>query len=160
MIESQRIQRVSRVMQRLCVFLVGVLPLIVVLTWFVFDDLLLAATQHLGIPLNPENFTFTIRLLACSVSLIPVAMICYCLWQLGHLFTLYQADKIFGQENTQALLNFARMLLIYAIAKPITTTLLVLIVTFNNPPGERLLVITLSSNDLAVFFISAGCHEI
>lgn len=151
--DSQRIQGISRFMQHLCTFLIWVLPLSVVLMWFVFDDFLFGVVRE-TVSVKVDSFSFMTRLLGCLVNLIPVGLLAYGLSKLRRLFSLYQARQIFGQENTQALLSFARMLFAYAITKPITSAITSVIVTFNNPPGERQLAISLSSNDLGVFFIS------
>lgn len=150
----QRIQRISRFMQHFCTFLIWFLPLLIISIWFVFDDLLFALVKE-TVAIKSDHFSFTARLLACLVNLVPVGLLVYGLSRLRDLFRLYQASQIFGQENTQALLSFARLLFAYAIAKPIASAVISVIVTFNNPPGERQLVLTLSSNDLGVFFISA-----
>lgn len=152
---SNRIRRVSRIMQRLCTVLLWLLPFTVIPLWFIFDEALLQHISKLGhVQTEFANFTTTTRVLGCLVSMIPMAIMIYGLLHLGHLFRLFSEGEIFGAENVYELLKFTRSLFAYGIVNPFAGALISVIVTMNNPPGKKQLVIALGSQDLTIFFIA------
>ncbi len=157
---SSRIQRVSRIMQGICTFLIWVLPVYVIGVWFIFDEALLQHITKLG-HVEPHltifsitTFSITTRILGCLVSMVPMAISIFGLFHLGHLFRLFGQGEIFGSENVHELLIVTRSLFAYGIATPIIGAVLSVIVTMNNPPGEKQLAFGIGTDDLTIFFIA------
>ena len=83
-----------------------------------------------------------------------MAISIYGLFHLGHLFRLFGQGEIFGSENVHELLIVTRSLFAYGIANPIIGAVLSVIVTMNNPPGEKQIAFGIGSDDLTIFFIA------
>ena len=69
------------------------------------------------------------------------------LWQLWQLFGEYAAGRVFAAAAQQHLRGFAAALLASAVLTPLLRTAVGIALTLGNPPGQRLLVFTLSWND-------------
>jgi hypothetical protein len=69
------------------------------------------------------------------------------LWQLWRLFGEYAAGRVFAPAAQRHLRGFAAALLASAIVTPLMRSAVGVALTLGNPPGQRLLVLTLSWND-------------
>lgn len=72
------------------------------------------------------------------------------LWLLGRLWQLfgeYRTGRVFSATAVMALRGFARALLTTALLTPLHRTALGLALTWGNPPGQRLLVLSLGWAD-------------
>ena len=85
--------------------------------------------------------------IGAAVSVLPVAVGLYALWQLWQLFAEYAAGRVFGTAAAQRLRRFAWALLGTAVLAPMVRAAMSVVLTFGNPPGQRMLVIGLSWND-------------
>ena len=152
---SGRLQRVSRVMRYICLFGVWISPVCLLVLWFSDGDTSMKMIAHHA-HLNTDNIsiTFTTRVLGFLINSISVAIIIYSLIQLGELFRLYSEGEIFGSDNVNRFLKFARSLFALGIINPVVGGLLSVILTMNNPPGERQFAIGFGSGDASNFFIA------
>ena len=69
------------------------------------------------------------------------------LWQLWRLFGEYAAGRVFAPAAQRHLRGFAAALLASAVVTPLMRSAVGAALTLGNPPGQRLLVFTLSWND-------------
>ncbi|MFT3957266.1 MAG: DUF2975 domain-containing protein [Piscinibacter sp.] len=145
--------RVVWVVRALCVL--GVLTLLAVPPWFwlsadnvrtlgpalagVSDVVVDAGTQRIG----------------AAVSVLPVAVGLYALWQLWQLFGEYAAGRVFGLAAVQRLRRFAWALLGAALLAPLVRAVMSVVLTVGNPPGQRMLVIGFSWNDYLAVLLAA-----
>ena len=86
-------------------------------------------------------------LLGALASLPGVLLGLAALWQLWRLFGEYAAGRVFGAPAQRHLRGFAAALLASAVVTPLMRTAVGVALTLGNPPGQRLLVFTLSWND-------------
>ena len=70
----------------------------------------------------------------------------YTLLQINNLFSFFGQGKIFGIDPADAIRRIGIGLLIMSIFSVASRTAFVVILTFNNPPGQRALSINLSSD--------------
>ena len=86
-------------------------------------------------------------LLGAAASLPGVLLGLAALWQLWRLFGEYAAGRVFASAAQRHLRGFAAALLASAVLTPLMRTAVGVALTLGNPPGQRLLVFTLSWND-------------
>jgi hypothetical protein len=79
----------------------------------------------------------------------------FLLWQLWGLFGEYARGNVFGRRALQHLRRFSVGLIVNAALHPVTLTASVLAVTLGNPPGQRQLLVSLSSDDYQRLLLAA-----
>lgn len=149
-----RIQRVSKSFKLLCSALLIITPLLPVFYWSFFNSLSLDFTDDLPIAINGPLPISTL-LMACLVSFLPVSATVYGLWNLRKLFSLYQQAVVFTDKNANYLRKFGISLFFWVAANKIFSSLISVILSMNLAPGERMLVITINSEDIATLVIGA-----
>lgn len=138
--------RVVFVVRALCVL--GVIALVAVPIWFWLspDNVLALGPQMAGVS-GAIAVDDRARALGAVVSLLPVAIGLYALWQLWTLFAEYGAGRVFGRTALARLKRFAWALLAAALLAPLVRAAMSVVLTLGNPPGQRQLVIGLSWDD-------------
>ena len=151
----KRIQRLSLVMQWLCWLAIVVAPTLVIGIWVNFQDLASLIIDPGTINYQAEHIGPINLLLGCAISMIPTGILIYGLFRLKALFLLYQQAKFYTEANIKHLRAFATALFAKALITPITGALISVVITMNNPPGQRSLSIGFGSNEIAAGFIAA-----
>ena len=77
----------------------------------------------------------------------------FALWKLRKMFQLFAAGEVFSALATRHLFNAAKGMVIWGVITVFSATVVVLILTANAPAGEHMLVINVSSAELASIFI-------
>jgi hypothetical protein len=148
---AQRLGRLARVVRCLCVLAAAVLAAWPVLLLFAPDSLVaIGAGQAPGIDLRDllqGEFTFAARSRVALASLLPCGLGLALLWQLWGLFSEYQRGAVFSVRALTCLRRFASLLVLLALSSPLTQVLMSVAISLDNPPGQRQIVISLSSND-------------
>jgi hypothetical protein len=93
------------------------------------------------------------RLLAFLADLIPLSAIIYGLQKLRALFRLYENRMIFTEQNVDCFRSLGRALLVWVVCHVVRTSLLSVILTIDNPPGQRILALMFDSGDFAGVFV-------
>jgi Protein of unknown function (DUF2975) len=155
---AERLRRMALWMRALIALGALILVLVPAFFWTAEPGALQkAAADLLPAGAQPGRFTITpeVRYGAIAVVAVNVAVGLYALLQVWHLFGAYGRGVVFGPEASGCLRRLAWALMAAALVRPVTNTLVVLLLTWNNPPGQRQLVIGLSWEDyLSVLF---GC---
>ena len=99
---TERIRRTSRLFQRLVILLMGLLPLTAGLAWAFVDlnDLDFGFTAEEVGPLTSFE-----RWSAAALSIIPLSVSLFALYNLQRLFALYADGKFFDSENVRCFRN-------------------------------------------------------
>ncbi|MGM9491778.1 DUF2975 domain-containing protein [Ideonella sp. YS5] len=151
---AQRLRRLARLVRGLCVLAAVVLGAWPVLLLFAPDSLVaVGAGQAPGIDMRSllqGEFTFATRIRVALVSLLPCGLGLALLWQLWSLFGEYRSGAVFSVRALTCLRRFASLLVLLALSSPLTQALMSVAISLDNPPGQRQLVISLSSNDYAL----------
>ncbi len=148
-----QITRLSRVLWWLANLLMVLVPVGVAWTWTHFDQLAPFLPSMAGIPYDPERVTTSILVGAFCLNMIPGAIAIYGFWRLRRLFGLFAVGRYFDVEVIRCVRNFASAALAYGLAAPLTRLLIGLLVSLSNPPGERVLLVRISSDDLVIVFL-------
>ncbi|NQZ49912.1 MAG: DUF2975 domain-containing protein [Moritella sp.] len=85
--------------------------------------------------------TLTTRILASIASLFLCSIIMYALKVLINLFRSYERDEIFSLDNVMSYHKLGYSLFYWVGASVVYGALISVILSFNNPPGDRMLVI-------------------
>lgn len=151
-IDSTPLQRVRRIAawMRALVLAGGLLVVGMALFAWASPDWV-QATIAQGLGLAPERITLTpeVQLYGALVTLLPVGVTLYAMAQVWHLFGDYAKGRIFTLAASTRLRRLAWSLIAAAGVQALTRTLHGLVLTMHNPPGRRMLIVQLSSNDYA-----------
>lgn len=88
-----------------------------------------------------------------------LALVVAVLWQLWRLFGCYRQGQVFSATALHHLQRFGWGMVLLAVAEPLSRTAASVVLTLDNPPGQRMLVVTLGSHDytlglLALVFVA------
>ncbi|MBL8644598.1 MAG: DUF2975 domain-containing protein [Rhodospirillaceae bacterium] len=158
MTDLERLSAVSRILGWVCLALMIFLPLWVVAGWLSFDTWGSTMASRLGIARDyavPETLSAEQVMLGITVTMAPVSTMIFGLWNLRKLLAGFGAGRIFTLENTRALKIFAWSVLMVIVVQFLTDGLLSMVLTLNNPPGQRVLALGLSSDQVVAFFFGA-----
>jgi hypothetical protein len=147
---AERLRRMSRWMRVLIAIGALILLLVPGMFWLAEPAVLQrAAADLLPASAQPVQFSITpqVQRWAIGVVAFSVALGLYALLQVWHLFGAYGRGIVFGPEASSRLRKLAWALMATAFVRPLTATLVVVLLTLNNPPGQRQLVISLSWED-------------
>lgn len=148
----EKIKRTSRFFQRFVITLMGLLPLTICLIWVFFDlhELDLGFTTLEVGPLT----TFE-RWSAAMLSIIPVSVSLFILFNLQRLFGLYAEGEFFETENVRCFRNMGWALVIIVPVNILFNAALSVLLSFDQPAGEKMLSIAISGDDIGIAIIGA-----
>lgn len=133
------------VVQLMCVL--GALILVAVPLWFWSSpDWVARMSEQLAgvrdVSIGPRTLWW-----GALLSLLPVTLGLYALWQLWCLFRGYALGRVFTRPALAHLRRFAWSMLAGALLAPLLRAALSVLLTLGNPPGRRQLVVGLSWDD-------------
>jgi Protein of unknown function (DUF2975) len=100
-----------------------------------------------GMPVTLDVWTRTMGFAVCTV---PMAVLVWLLYHAYALFDGYRLGHLFTDEAPVRLRRIGLSLLALAFLRPVTATLLGVVLTLSNPPGQRLLAIGVSIDDYII----------
>ncbi|MBC7954986.1 MAG: DUF2975 domain-containing protein [Cytophagales bacterium] len=144
------------------------------IAWWVRGLMLLAGVVLVSLPLafwlNPvllaqalsampkpgaASLTPTIRLVTVAALLPLVAMVLFGLQQLWRLFDGYARGEVFTEIASTRLRRLAIVMMLMCLVKPLTGAVMSVILSWNNPPGQRAITLGLSSDDYVYLLLGA-----
>lgn len=150
-----RIQRVSAIFQSIFTVLIFCVPIITLAYWTFFNFLPAGLTNHVfPVPIHKPLSPFVL-VIAFIVSLIPIFVVLFGVFNLKSLFKLYEKEVIFSNQNAEYILRFGYSLMAWVAANFIFVILISLVLTFDNPVGNRMVVAELNVQDIAMLIIGA-----
>jgi len=149
-----RIQRVSRTFRRLLTVLIFCVPVITLMYWLFFNFLPFGFTAELPVAIN-QTLPLKTLLLAFLASLIPVSVAIYGMVNLQKLFKLYEKAIVFSEQNVKCFRHLGYALIYWVFANLIFTLLISIVLTFNNAPGERMMVAQFGVSEIGTLIIGA-----
>ncbi len=149
-----RIRSVSAKFKMLFGALIIIKPLSDLLYWLNFNHLPSAFNNELPVAVTAPLASSTL-IFAFLVSLIPTSIIIFGLINLRTLFTLYEKGIVFTQKNVQCFRNIGIALIALILANLAHGALLSVVLTLNNPVGERTISLTFGSEDLSALIMGA-----
>lgn len=157
-----KIQRVSFYFRIFFQCLFYAIPLVLTLFWLLLPDNV--GTEQWGGLINfiPENIQQKIltplpantKFLGFLISLIPVTVSEVILFFLIRLFRQYEKNEIFNLDSVNYIKKIGRTLLIGCVLAPFHEALLSATLTWHNPIGQRIAVISLSGTSVIIVLTS------
>lgn len=105
---------------------------------------------HLGLNGVPVALDLSTRAVAFAASMIPMAVLLYMLHQAYALFDAFRIGNVFTATAPIRLRRIGSCIVALALLRPLTATLLGLILTSANPPGQRILAIGVGIDDYMI----------
>jgi len=150
---TQRITIMSMRLKKTCTVLIYCLPLVSGLFWFFFNWLY-ARVPMIPLPVRLDHEVDGItRLFAFLADMIPVSVVIFGLFRLRILFSLYEKALIFTEQNVDCFRSLGRALILWAVCDVIRTSLLSVILTLQNPPGQRMITVSFDSGEFTGVFV-------
>lgn len=149
-----RIQRVSGTFRLLFTVLIFFIPVMTLMYWMLFNYLPAGFTTELPVAVS-QDLPFLTLLLAFLVNLIPVSVAVYGAISLRELFKLYERAIVFSERNVNCFRRLGYTLISWVFANLIFVVLISVVLTFNNLPGERVVVAQFGSSDVVTLIIGA-----
>ncbi len=158
-----KIAHISAVFRILLQIILVIMPLSIASSWIiaphdiVFHGKLIGIFYSSPIPVNLHigyAITFEIKVLGFLVNMLTVGTVMLILYFLVQLFKNYQHKKIFSLENVSIIRNIGYALIAWQVLIPIKQALLLLLLTWRNGPGERIVAANFSDNNVAVILIA------
>jgi hypothetical protein len=148
-----RIRRASRRLRYLLLSLLFIMPVVDGLVWLninrfpeiIYKNIL----PYFVVPPLP----FTARCLGFVVTLIPMGVAMCGAFYLMQLFALYEQGHIFMMDNVRCFKKLSYVLIWWFVAGILYNSLLSVALTLHNPPGQRIMILELSSSDLTALLL-------
>lgn len=151
---SNRIKVISRRFRLLCTVLLFLVPVVSIIFWVFFNKLYPQLGSMLHLPAEPaRDLSGMTRFMAFLVDFLQIGVIIYGIIQLRRLFGLYEKGVIFSKDNVACFSSLGRTLMVWIVANIVSQSLLSVVLTFSNPPGQRCLTVGISSRELTVLFV-------
>ncbi len=151
----QRIQRISRIMARVCLALIVLLPLALVIYWATASAPELAAQGNLQAAVIRAPLQVWQRIAAAFVSALPLACLLMGVWQAKLCFAQFAKGDVFTASAVGCLRRFAGWTATAALAAIVAGAVISVLLTLNNAPGTRQLALGISSNQVFTLFFAA-----
>lgn len=131
------------------------LALVPLLFWTAPDWVRAAGPSIAGLGEHPMVIDERALRIGALASLPSVLLGLFAMWQLWRLFGEYAAGRVFAGPAQRHLRAFAAALLASALLAPLMRAAIGVALTLGNPPGQRLLVFSLSWNDYLAILCGA-----
>lgn len=151
----QRIRRLSGVLVLVCWALVLLLPLAWLWYWITSDAAQLALQAHLPAGGIQPGLPAWQRVVSALVNAVPMVCVLLGVWQVKQCFEAFAQGQVFTAHATAHLRRFAGWIAAAALAAILTVPVISVLLTLHNLPGERQLVISLSSDHVFTLFFAA-----
>lgn len=135
-----RIRRAGRRLRLAACFLIAPVLLAPPLWWLLAAAPTASLGLSFGVPI-PDDPSTVQRLLAGAVGLLPAGFVAGALWTLARLFRRFEDGDVFGPGTEVAFRGLGRILIGWSCAGVVHGTLLGLVLTMDNPVGQRALSI-------------------
>lgn len=147
-----KVRRLARQGERAAIFFI--LALLVYMLILAFNRAQLILYLRMQLPPDAMSAPSDASvLLAAGVSLVPAVLFLAVLWNVWRLFRLFGHRDVFDAAVPSLLGRIGRLSLLTAATSIVGRTLVVLAMTYESPPGHRLLSIDINVGDVASLVI-------
>ena len=149
-----RVRRISRWMVAACWVLLVVLPVALVGYWATASEAMLAGHANLPPQALLGPITAWQRVAAGAVMGLPLALLLAGVWQARRCFEMFAQGQVFTLQATTLLGRFAGWVAWAALAALLASSATSVLLTLNNPPGQRHLAIGIGSDHVFTLFFA------
>ncbi len=151
----ERIRRAGRRLRKACTAMIWALPFVAALFWLglnYFPEFSREALRD-QLPIKIQGqLPFRHLVLGYLVNMVQMGVVIYGLINLRRLFRLYEQGLIFESENVLCLRQVGKAIIVWAVAETFVNSVLGIVLTLHNPPGQRLLQVGVSSAQALLLF--------
>jgi len=148
------IKKISSRLRLICNIIFFLTPIITIFYWGFYNHLPNEYQYAIVRQYLQTNYLPLItRVLCAAIMMIPGVIIMLASKYLIELFRLYENNVFFSPNNVTYMEKLGKIVIIWAFMDIIVGTLLVLAISFNNPPGQRYLSIGVGSFQLSSLLI-------
>ncbi len=152
----ERIKKRSRFFKLLFIGFIIITPAISVIMWMFYNNLpYLMKIQIMKEYLitSPVNLAVDQRIYSSLAALAVSSILMWGFYVLIKLFSLYEKGVIFSRGNVECYRKLGYIIIISMIAGIIHNSAMSVIISLHNPPGQRVVTLSLSSADIAMCII-------
>lgn len=149
----EKIQRASRRLRYLLSVAIWLMPLTNAIFWLNMNrmpDLVLKKIVPFAVTMP---MPLTSLVLGSLVTMLPTGMTMVGAYYLRQLFLLYEQDQIFLLANVRCFKKLSWVLIWSFAVEIVSRSLLSVVLSLPNPPGQRIVTIDLSSSDLTTLLV-------
>lgn len=149
----EKVRHISKRMATFCNLLMVSIPLVLIWSWIDFEGArALGFYERVAYPIDaPATLSLAMGFL---VSAFLTVFIIGAIYHLREFFKFGIKGNMFSEQGGDAFHKSAKYLVIYAFLSIPAETLIGVILTINNPVGERLLKLSFNTYDLSLIFLS------
>lgn len=149
----EHVRHLSGVMKKICTFVMYAVPVSMVMIWTNYE-----AARSLGffhrLPDEMAHHTAINYIGGFLISGLLALLAVSAVYHLRRFFALNSEDKIFSAESAISLHRFSKYTILYALLSIPVESALSLVMSFNNPVGERMISLSFQTYDFTVIFLS------
>jgi Protein of unknown function (DUF2975) len=145
-----RLGRLSAIMCGVVVLGGALAELALIWVWISPTLVEMLVVPRLGMGAVPVVLNGWTRGAGFAVCMLPMAVLAYMLHQAYALFDGYRVGNVFTDAAPVHLRRIGFSMLALAVLRPLATTLLGVVLTMSNPPGQRILSIGVSIDDYMI----------
>lgn len=151
-----RVRRISLGMVWACRALLVLLPLAFAAYWVVASDAQLLALSQLPAQVIPSVASLAPwqRLVGGVVMAVPLGLLLVGVWHAQRCFVRFAQGQVFTAEATARLRRFAGWVAAAALGALLAGVVASVVLTWNNPPGQRHLAIGIGSDHVFTLFFA------
>ncbi|MBI1179519.1 MAG: DUF2975 domain-containing protein [Alphaproteobacteria bacterium] len=147
--------RISRMLRVCCMAGAVGIPLLLAFLWWQLDWIAAASPDLSRIAFDPREVNGAQRAAAFLTSMIPAGVLIWGLLRLQAVFRRFATGEFFSAATTDGLRAFALAVTLQALLRPVASALLSVLLTLQNPPGQRSLAVGFGSAELETLFVGA-----
>lgn len=114
-----------------------------------------AALRDGGVAISISTLTPVLRTLALALGLPSLALILWTLWNAFWLFRAYRAGEVVSLEIGRRIRRIGGTLVAFPFVSTVTSVLTSVVVSWNNPEGQRQLVLSIGSDAIVLVVTGA-----
>jgi len=146
--------RLSRWLAPVAQLLAIIFLLVNAMIWLVPDWAEYAARHLSGVtPGTPLTLSTEVKMMGLLLSTLHLGILAYALFAVARIFRMFARGDWFSPDISRCLQRFGIALLLFGAVTPLVRALLTVIITMQNPPGQRMLAIGFSSNDFVLVLV-------
>ncbi|WP_284306664.1 DUF2975 domain-containing protein [Hydrogenophaga electricum] len=151
-----RVRRISHGMVWACRALLVLLPVAFAAYWVVASDAQLLALSQLPAQVIPSVASLAPwqRLVGGVVMAVPLGLLLVGVWHAQRCFARFAQGQVFTAEATARLRRFAGWVAAAALGALLAGVVASVVLTWNNPPGQRHLAIGIGSDHVFTLFFA------
>lgn len=149
----EMIQMASQRLRYLLLAAICLMPVINAIFWLNMNrmpDLILKKTIPFDVTMPMPLISLVLGFL---VTMLPTGVTMVGAYYLQRLFLLYEQGQIFRLANVRCFKKLFRVLIWSFVADIVSRSLLSVVLSLPNPPGQRIVTVDLSSSDLTILLL-------